>query len=89
MSAIALTFLIIFTSCFGNVLLAQSDSLFTLTPAQREVYIQKANALRATEDYAGTIKMLDTILMVNPLDAPMLLYKGDVLLQSKKFKVHY
>ena len=86
MSAIALTFLIIFTSCFSNVLLAQSDSLFTLSPAQREGYIQKANALRAAEDYAGTIKMLDTILMANPLDAPMLLYKGDVLLQNKKFK---
>ncbi len=70
----------------SNTLFAQSDSTFKLSTQEREVFITKANKSRTTEDYSSTINFLDTILLANPQDAPILLYKGDVLLQSKKFK---
>jgi tetratricopeptide (TPR) repeat protein len=52
----------------------------------REQYIQKAAQLRKDENYAGAIQQLDSILKYNPTDAPILLFKGDLKLQSKMYK---
>ncbi len=57
-----------------------------LQPEVREYFVQKANESRRVQDYKSTIAYLDSILFYNPIDAPILLFKGDVLLQDKKFK---
>ncbi|HEX4875970.1 MAG TPA: hypothetical protein VFV31_04810, partial [Chitinophagaceae bacterium] len=56
-----------------------------LSAEQREVFIQRATELRKNEDYKGAILQLDSILLSNKTDAPILLFKGDLLLQAKRF----
>jgi tetratricopeptide (TPR) repeat protein len=51
----------------------------------REGYIQQATELRKAEDYIGAARQLDTILMHNTSDAPILLFQGDLLLQGRQF----
>ena len=51
----------------------------------RERFVQKATELRQLEDYNGAVQQLDSILLHNPVDAPILLFKGDLLLQGKRF----
>jgi tetratricopeptide (TPR) repeat protein len=63
-----------------------SNSPATCSPEQRESYIQKALAYRKEENYATAIRQLDTILFQQPSDAPVLLLKGDLQLESKLFK---
>ena len=57
----------------------------SLDPAQRERYIQKASELRAEEKYGEAISQLDSILIQNPSDAQILLFKGDLCLQNQDF----
>lgn len=65
---------------------AQIDSVSDLKPEVRVAFVQKANESRKVQDYKSTLMYLDSILLFNPIDAPILLYKGDVLLQDKQFK---
>lgn len=51
----------------------------------REQYVQKALQMRVAENYGGAIQMLDSILAHNPTDAGILLFKGDLQLQSKLY----
>lgn len=71
------------------VLFALSSALETwaqaLEPAQRESFIQKALQLRKAENYGSAIQQLDSILLKNPKDAGILLFKGDLKLQSNLF----
>jgi tetratricopeptide (TPR) repeat protein len=57
----------------------------TLTPEKREGFIQQAAKLRADGNYFAAANVLDSILLNKPDDAPILLFKGDLLLQSNKF----
>ncbi len=54
-------------------------------PEIREKFIQKAANFRKNENYNAAINEVDSILAKNPKDAQMLLFKGDLLLQSKRF----
>ncbi len=56
-----------------------------LSSEARELYIQKANQYRKEENYAAALMQLDSILAANPADAGILLYKGDLKLQSNLF----
>ncbi|WP_296705190.1 DUF4184 family protein, partial [Algoriphagus sp.] len=56
-----------------------------LDPVKREQFIQKASELRSEENYAGAISQLDSILINNPEDAQILLFKGDLCLQNQDF----
>ncbi|WP_019986822.1 tetratricopeptide repeat protein [Rudanella lutea] len=56
-----------------------------LTGQQREAYVQKAVQLRKEENYSAAIIQLDSILAKNPKDAGILLFKGDLKLQSNRF----
>lgn len=64
----------------------QETNIQTLSPEVREQFIQKAAVLRKDENYAGAIQQLDSILKYRPADAPILLFKGDLQLQSKLYK---
>lgn len=57
----------------------------TLSGEARERFIQQATKQRSIEDYSGAVLQLDSILKYNPTDAPILLFKGDLLLQAKRF----
>lgn len=63
----------------------QSSKESSLAVEQREQWIQQAVSLRKQEDYRGAAAQLDSILQRNPVDAPILLFKGDLLLQAKQF----
>lgn len=60
------------------------DSTKTLTPEEREVYIQSALKLRSSNHFDEAVKTLDSILTFDAKDAGALLFKGDLLLQLKK-----
>ena len=68
-----------------HILPAQVSNTATLSGALKEQWIQKATALRAQEDYSGAVQQLDSILYMQPADAPVLLFRGDLLLQAKRF----
>ncbi len=71
----------------SNSCISQSNvNIQPLLPEVRENYIQKATLLRKEENYFGAIQQLDSILDKNPLDAAILLFKGDLQLQSKLYK---
>ena len=66
--------------------IAQNDIVKKeLLPQKKEQYIQRANQYRKEENYSAAIIQLDSILAINPIDAGILLYKGDLKLQSKLF----
>jgi tetratricopeptide (TPR) repeat protein len=75
-------FFIILTA---NATAQQTIQKKELTPEERELYIQKANQYRKEENYVEAIKQLDTVLTDNPADAGILLFKGDLKLQSNLF----
>lgn len=56
-----------------------------LTSEEREQFIQKALALRTSENFAEAVICVDNILSQNAFDAPVLLFRGDLLLQAKRF----
>lgn len=60
-------------------------NIIPLTQEIREQFIQKATAFRKSENYTAAVIELDSILIANPKDAPILLFKGDILLQNKQF----
>ncbi len=57
-----------------------------ISPEKREVFIQKATSLRAENKFTEAAGTLDSILLKQPKDAQILLFKGDLLLQAKKYK---
>ena len=78
-----LTFLSII---FLGILFSLETTCQTLSGEEREKYIQKASQFRKGEDYRSAIQQLDSILLHNPNDSGILLFKGDLKLQSKLFK---
>ena len=76
--------IIFFLSAFR--LSAQEEVLNALPPEEKERHIQKALESRKGENYAEAIMHLDSILNRNPKDAGILLFKGDLQLQSKLYK---
>ncbi|MBB6324734.1 tetratricopeptide (TPR) repeat protein [Algoriphagus iocasae] len=56
-----------------------------LDPATREQFIQKASEFRTQEKYGEAISQLDSILLHNPEDSQILLFKGDLCLQNQDF----
>lgn len=79
-------FVFIFLLVSPCLLIAQTENkIKALDPAVREVFIQKALALRKVEDYMGAIHQLDSILKYQPKDEGALLFRGDLLMQSKQF----
>lgn len=71
--------------CLSTLSYAQVAPQVTNNEGLREEFIQKASALRSKGDYSGAIAQLDQWLAVDSLDAPMLLFKGDLCLQNKEF----
>jgi tetratricopeptide (TPR) repeat protein len=65
---------------------AQQKQNIPLSTEQREAFIQKALALRKQENYNAAATQLDSVLLQNPADAPLLLFKGDLLLQAKNYR---
>ena len=63
----------------------QGKAQETMSPEVREQWIQKATVLRSEEKFLEAIACLDSILVSNPKDAPILLFKGDLSLQAKEF----
>jgi tetratricopeptide (TPR) repeat protein len=57
-----------------------------LNPEAKNKLVERANKYRAEGNYDAAIIQLDSILAANPKDAGILLYKGDLKLQSKRFK---
>ncbi|MFC5624351.1 DUF4184 family protein [Algoriphagus winogradskyi] len=76
--------LILFLGLISMPLFAFGQSE-ALDPAKREGFIQEATQLRSKENYVGAIAQLDSILVHNPLDAQILLFKGDLCLQNQDF----
>lgn len=77
-------------ACFLTLLLtllnkSYSQEIQKLTAQQREDFIQKANNKRALNQYIEASIFLDSILMHQSNDAPILLYKGDLMLQANLF----
>ncbi len=68
--------------CFLTV---QQNAHAQIGAEERERLVQKASALRKVEDYNGAVQQLDSILLRAANDAPILLFKGDLLLQGKRF----
>lgn len=76
----------IFLICLtGFASMAQSQKSTKMDAEQREAFIQKAIQLRQVENYGGAIVQLDSILLLNANDPQILLFKGDLLLQSQKY----
>jgi tetratricopeptide (TPR) repeat protein len=57
-----------------------------LSSEKREQFVQKAIQFRKQEQYAAAIVQLDSILKYQPKDAGILLFKGDLKLQSKLYQ---
>lgn len=76
------SFTLLLLIILSSTLSAQAQPL---DGAQREAFVQKAIQLRKAENYTAAIQQLDSILAKNPKDAGILLFKGDLKLQSKLF----
>jgi Tfp pilus assembly protein PilF len=74
------------TAMITTTATAQLPAQKTLSAAAREEYVQRALQLRKTENYTGAIGQLDSVLLHQPADAGILLFKGDLQLQSKLYK---
>lgn len=57
-----------------------------LSGEAREALISEANRHRAAEQYDAAVGKLNIILSANSSDAPILLFKGDLLLQGKHYR---
>jgi len=75
--------LIFFHTALNSI--AQVNEPTPLSGEKREQYIQRAIQLRKEENYAAAIMQLDSILAHNTKDAGILLFKGDLKLQSKLY----
>ncbi len=65
--------------------MTQVSSAQPLNPEVREMYVQKALIFRSKDQFMDAVQQLDSILARQPLDAPILLFKGDLLLQARRF----
>jgi len=63
----------------------EATTRISISPDQRERLIQKATELRKEENYTAAILQLDSILNNQQTDAGILLFKGDLQLQSKNY----
>lgn len=77
-----ITFLLLLFYLFPTGGAAQSNRL---SGEAREELIQKALLFRKEENFNGAIQQLDSVLSDNPADAPVLLFRGDLLLQARRF----
>ncbi len=86
MTQIKILLIIVLIFC-ADCLIAQSVRRLSPLPGDvKEMHVQEALKGRKAENYAGAIAHLDTILVHNPKDAGILLFKGDLQLQSKLYK---
>lgn len=76
--------IIIFLLKIG-VFYAQENIKSSLSAEAREQFIQKALQFRKDENYLSAAQQLDNILTHNSVDASALLFKGDLLLQGRRF----
>jgi len=76
--------MIVFLHAFCS-LSAQIDEETFLKEEKRQQFIQHAINFRKEENYAAAIAQLDSVLVHNPKDAGLLLFKGDLKLQSKLY----
>lgn len=63
----------------------QIVDLQPLNPEIKESFVQKALQFRSRDQFNDAIQQLDSILVRQPSDAPILLFKGDLLLQARRF----
>ena len=79
-------FLFLFLLLSAGTIQAQVDPKIEPLPHNiKEQLILRATEYRTKGDFSSAIIQLDSILAKNPMDAPILLFKGDLLLESKKF----
>jgi tetratricopeptide (TPR) repeat protein len=79
---------IFFTLVFFHTVFCSNAQVNESTPfsgEKREQFIQRAVQFRKEENYAAAIMQLDSILAYNAKDAGILLFKGDLKLQSKLY----
>jgi hypothetical protein len=81
----AKTILAVISLLLTYTCVAQNKNNQPLNEAERERFIQRATQLRKEENYTGAAQQLDSILLHNKADAPILLFKGDLLLQAKQY----
>lgn len=78
--------LTLFVLLFAQNSMAQNNiTAASMNAEVREKYIQKAALLRRDEQFSAAVQQLDSILVHQPADAPILLFKGDLLLQARRF----
>jgi len=65
--------------------ICQTENTLPLNIEIREKLVQKAISFRRNEQFNDAIRQLDSILIGQPTDAPILLFKGDLLLQARRF----
>lgn len=80
--SLLLIFCVLFLIQIGKT---QTNLFQSLNPEIRETFVQKALLLRSKEQFNEAVQQLDSILLRQPMDAPILLFKGDLLLQAKRF----
>ncbi len=77
--------LILIVLLFATNGMSQNRSTETFNAEVREKHVQKALSLRRDEQFNAAVQQLDVILGHQPADAPILLFKGDLLLQARRF----
>ncbi|MBS4064237.1 MAG: BCSC C-terminal domain-containing protein [Chitinophagaceae bacterium] len=63
----------------------QKENVLPFTDEMRDNFIQRATQLRKEEKYNNAAAQLDSILLYRKVDAPVLLFKGDLLLEAKRY----
>ena len=79
-------YFLIIVFCIFFIIINAQENKEKMNPQSRSGIIERANHLRKLENYSGAIQVLDSILNIDPKDASILLYKGDLNLQRKNFK---
>lgn len=64
---------------------AQEVPVIAINAEAREQSVQRALEWRKQENYPAAIRVLDSVLATSKQDAPLLLLKGDLMLQSRRF----
>jgi tetratricopeptide (TPR) repeat protein len=77
--------LVISSLFFFDTASGQMQMASTMNGEIREKLVQKALSFRRNEEFNAAIQQLDSILIYQPTDAPILLFKGDLLLQARRF----
>ena len=79
-------YFLIIVFCIFFIIINAQENKEKMNPQSKNGIIERANHLRKLENYSGAIQVLDSILNIDPKDASILLYKGDLNLQRKNFK---